>query len=101
MEGDSDLLLTYSSIAFQSTPSAWRETGRYTWVASAEMLISIHSLRVEGDPFARFVILVCVISIHSLRVEGDKCNSIRFVGGSISIHSLRVEGDPEGVMSCQ
>ena len=34
---------------FQSTPSAWRETGR---IPSAEQPcdISIHSLRMEGDP---------------------------------------------------
>ena len=34
-----------------------------------------------------------VISIHSLRVEGDKCRLRGISAGSISIHSLRVEGD--------
>ena len=34
---------------FQSTPSAWRET---EWLSFFAMLadISIHSLRMEGDP---------------------------------------------------
>ena len=56
---------------FQSTPSVWRETCNLCRNAGCSM-ISIHSLRVEGDkqrclklqrPFS--------ISIHSLRVEGD------------------------------
>ena len=34
--------------------------------------ISIHSLRVEGDPERMLFRLPCTISIHSLRVEGDK-----------------------------
>ena len=33
--------------------------------------ISIHSLRVEGDPERMLFRLPCTISIHSLRVEGD------------------------------
>ena len=33
---------------FQSTPSAWRETKGHNY-ARDEMIISIHSLRVEGD----------------------------------------------------
>ena len=58
---------------FQSTPSVWRETCNLCRNAGCSM-ISIHSLRVEGDkqrclklqrPFS--------ISIHSLRVEGDRC----------------------------
>ena len=55
---------------FQSTPSAWRET-------NAEMTqnlfvdISIHSLRMEGDPCVSDCIFFIVISIHSLRMEGD------------------------------
>ena len=33
--------------------------------------ISIHSLRVEGDPICAIMELPIFISIHSLRVEGD------------------------------
>ena len=57
--------------------------------------ISIHALRVEGDPeYLASVFLDTYISIHALRVEGDvpvvtpDADSIR-----ISIHALRVEGD--------
>ena len=57
-------------------------------------MISIHSLRVEGD------IVIAMsrncgtsISIHSLRVEGDPPQSLFCVLRGISIHSLRVEGD--------
>ena len=37
--------------------------------------------------------LVHVISIHTLRVEGDLKNYIGCEGLEISIHTLRVEGD--------
>ena len=56
---------------FQSTPSVWRETKCKVRI-QAEKLISIHSLRVEGDETGA---TKCkggyIISIHSLRVEGD------------------------------
>ena len=56
---------------FQSTPSAWRET-----ITLAERYglyyISIHSLRMEGDPQSvQFALEDDIISIHSLRMEGD------------------------------
>ena len=62
---------TSLSNPFQSTPSAWRETGGMQGSGQTQD-ISIHSLRMEGDqcrlyrernPF--------LISIHSLRMEGD------------------------------
>ena len=62
--------------SFQSTPSVWRETCKQD-VVTEMAIISIHSLRMEGDPvllrrFAEFG-----ISIHSLRMEGDpKARSI-------------------------
>ena len=78
---------------FQSTPSVWRETD-FVPTVYTKWLISIHSLRVEGDgsvddfevviyPFQstpsvwrethnfRITFLALFISIHSLRVEGD------------------------------
>ena len=79
---------------FQSTPSAWRETYDIGTDDCYILCISIHSLRMEGDA-------ACVyhawrtgkISIHSLRMEGDL--SVRFILTLllISIHSLRMEGD--------
>ena len=55
--------------------------------------ISIHSLRVEGDPRSPTSAPSRMISIHSLRVEGDGIFSGQRFGQGISIHSLRVEGD--------
>ena len=56
---------------FQSTPSAWRETG-VVFPVTVNAVISIHSLRMEGDLQLQ---ALCVghfgISIHSLRMEGD------------------------------
>ena len=79
-------------------------------------VISIHSLRMEGDSFASFsssstayfnplpphggrpdrldaVAHCAVISIHSLRMEGDLGFVLPFAQPGISIHSLRMEGD--------
>ena len=56
---------------FQSTPSAWRETF-VCCSFSFRFLISIHSLRMEGDPiYGGNVPPPQIISIHSLRMEGD------------------------------
>ena len=82
-----------------------------------EVVISIHSLRMEGDDIipgtmtnifyfnplpphggrhcGTFLFLFCFnISIHSLRMEGDVKKHL-FQGHEldISIHSLRMEGD--------
>ena len=48
----------------------WRETIRPAGVVSV-VVISIHSLRVEGDPQRTTEDDEAAISIHSLRVEGD------------------------------
>ena len=79
--------------AFQSTPSAWRET-HMLLLSLRRWKISIHSLRMEGDG-------------RSHRASGEpayfnplpphggrrfsRC-SLTFAG-DISIHSLRMEGD--------
>ena len=80
--------------SFQSTPSAWRETpgadlgrknsryfnplpphgGRHSSrnASSLAAIISIHSLRMEGDLRQHsHLIHLLSISIHSLRMEGD------------------------------
>ena len=101
---------------FQSTPSAWRETYRY-YALEVIFYISIHSLRMEGDPLLACRSFQCIpISIHSLRMEGDyfsarsvgivksfqstpsawretTLRSRKSVHVGISIHSLRMEGD--------
>ena len=60
-----------------------------------DQLISIHSLRMEGDYAAGKGYTFWEISIHSLRMEGDIDNvSDRLTSSGISIHSLRMEGDP-------
>ena len=56
--------------AFQSTPSAWRETRCFQNILLM-FIISIHSLRMEGDRAGLQTIQKFVISIHSLRMEGD------------------------------
>ena len=43
-----------------------------------EAEISIHSLRVEGDPIPHLIIYAISISIHSLRVEGDNTSIDQF-----------------------
>ena len=94
MEGDrSTAQEKQYTVKFQSTPSAWRETGKLTGY-DCPKCISIHSLRMEGDvnspwrlashdsfqstPSAWRETLVIIpfnarftISIHSLRMEGD------------------------------
>ena len=62
--------------AFQSTPSVWRATKGMAW-QGRHGLISIHTLRVEGDTFTCDCCGATVISIHTLRVEGDCQNECR------------------------
>ena len=62
------------SSQFLSTPSVWRVTSR-TPPADQTAAISIHTLRVEGDPGNQpKLALAKNISIHTLRVEGDPGN---------------------------
>ncbi len=101
---------------FQSTPSAWRETPEKLLLGCGQ-IISIHSLRMEGDMIPTIVCgITSHISIHSLRMEGDffcvlsvildalfqstpsawretKSGKIAVKLTKISIHSLRMEGD--------
>ena len=57
-------------------------------------VISIHSLRMEGDAGVVQIVAYLGISIHSLRMEGDRRNGVRRRRRqAISIHSLRMEGD--------
>ena len=55
--------------------------------------ISIHALRVEGDPVEKAGLGQHHISIHALRVEGDVFGIYPHLSNFISIHALRVEGD--------
>ena len=80
-------------IIFQSTPSAWRETGMAV-PATLTSVISIHSLRMEGD-LSR-LLMDCVMSIFqstpsAWRETPPICPDLP--PSRISIHSLRMEGD--------
>ena len=107
---------------FQSTPSAWRETENDPPFLRM-ILISIHSLRMEGDSTRiAGVKIISNISIHSLRMEGDilqvantttknyfnplpphggrrRSGCINRLRRHISIHSLRMEGDRFSIKS--
>ena len=107
--------ITSAVSAFQSTPSAWRETystmtgpqnmwnfnplpphgGRLIQVLRSWFpnFISIHSLRMEGDMRTQLTPKRFSISIHSLRMEGDAFQKFICLYQHISIHSLRMEGD--------
>ena len=107
---------------FLSTPSGWRAT-LLAFENGVILDISIHALRVEGDPRRScyaggadgflstpsgwratksfFKIREkFLISIHALRVEGDRDRTNLIVPHvQISIHALRVEGDSKNGQS--
>ena len=72
-------------------PGGGRPFTRLCYGAATE--ISIHALRVEGDPRCFFIFRHSKISIHALRVEGDQLFDYTCSHARISIHALRVEGD--------
>ena len=110
------IFITGHTTLFQSTPSVWRETDMAD-LAISMILISIHSLRVEGDIslFRHSSCLLLFQSTPSVWRETDDIyttfqitenfNPLPPCGGrhrsecdnmgqkDISIHSLRVEGD--------
>ena len=59
-----------SRVLFLSTPSGWRATVCVDLQHHGRG-ISIHALRVEGDPTVAQRWRWVIISIHALRVEGD------------------------------
>ena len=85
------------------------------YLARGDGDISIHTLRMEGDPWEPRWRIKCVfqstpsawrvteeigsirrqrtISIHTLRMEGDPLQRLCRGAERISIHTLRVEGD--------
>ena len=78
---------------FQSTPSAWRETGFFTPVCYPRS-ISIHSLRMEGD----VAIFHCITERLSFQSTPSAWREtvkawLLCPCKRISIHSLRMEGD--------
>ena len=120
MEGDLVLFhFLYLAFSFQSTPSAWRETGRNPALQGCSTR-NFNPLPPHGGRPERSRLYPCreYISIHSLRMEGDQpilhgIGRFRYFnprpphGGrrgrqtetvrreGISIHSLRMEGDRE------
>ena len=70
-------------LPFQSTPSAWRETVAHINQCDS-LVISIHSLRMEGDIVAvNDDFSAQLISIHSLRMEGDQV--------TVCVHNRRTQ----------
>ena len=84
---------------FQSTPSAWRET-EMTSCCSKTSIISIHSLRMEGDRLMRHC-LAAGIRFQSTPSAWREthCSSNTTTRDCISIHSLRMEGDESFLLS--
>ena len=85
----------FKNFAFQSTPSAWRETFPGIAFYQSEG-ISIHSLRMEGDLMALIHAIPDIVfqSTPSAWRETTFTDLERQSQG-ISIHSLRMEGDPQ------
>ena len=78
---------------FQSTPSAWRETIDLV-DGDPAIIISIHSLRMEGDLF-QATPMPEPLNFNPLPPHGGRryaCAGVS-AGLYISIHSLRMEGD--------
>ena len=78
---------SYRDTRFQSTPSAWRETGDGGTTVTLD--INFNPLPPHGGrPIGCFCRskLHLFISIHSLRMEGDQ-NSTRFSGGERTFQS--------------
>ena len=57
------------------------------------LVISIHTLRMEGDRLTELEKVNHNISIHTLRMEGDEFFANISTAKGISIHTLRMEGD--------
>ena len=83
----------YRPPKFQSTPSAWRET-LVRFDPLNEEIISIHSLRMEGDTLTIMTSSddsnFNPLPPHGGRRKRRRCGHC---GTKISIHSLRMEGD--------
>ena len=92
MEGDVDVTtLTQNAVAFQSTPSAWKQHNNAICSHSDFNPLPPHGGR-RIIPLDRLE--QRKISIHSLRMEGDALNfGLGCDVVDISIHSLRMEGD--------
>ena len=74
MEGDPARSSSVGScVAFQSTPSAWRETGKKYTEYEVSQFQSTPSAWRETQPNL-IIFQGSGISIHSLRMEGDTCN---------------------------
>ena len=55
---------------------------------------------MEGDDDTHELVDETGISIHTLRVEGDPIMSPEAIAEAISIHTLRVEGDQIKTETC-
>ena len=93
-ETSDGLYFLYTNVSFQSTPSAWRETLPVIRIRKIRSDISIHSLRMEGDGIRCLLILLGKY-FNPLPPHGGRPQFYlsSFSRGEISIHSLRMEGD--------
>ena len=84
------LLVRPFASLFQSTPSAWRETIMY-FVSKMEKLISIHSLRMEGDHI--FESVLCEISnFNPLPPHGGRPYGSRVIQCPLNFNPLPPHG---------
>ena len=84
------LLMLLLHRTFQSTPSAWRETIMY-FVSKMEKLISIHSLRMEGDHI--FESVLCEISnFNPLPPHGGRPYGSRVIQCPLNFNPLPPHG---------
>ena len=100
VEGDPQVHFLWHTLhSFQSTPSVWRETLYHGWFYKYDPFQSTPSVwretLLEDNEIRK-----TIISIHSLRVEGDDNINSFCYRRLISIHSLRVEGDCDFRRSC-
>ena len=91
----SPIVKALTPLQFQSTPSVWRVTA-YTIYPTYGNIISIHTLRVEGDCIAQTRISFCRLfqstpSVWRVTDYTDQLSELH----DISIHTLRVEGDSD------
>ena len=82
-----------SSVAFQSTPSAWRAT--FESLRGVQVVEDFNPRPPHGGRRRchRWRRRKTPISIHALRMEGDRGVLHPAAGRIISIHALRMEGD--------
>ena len=81
MEGDSTEEISSPTVAYFNPLPPHGGRLQHSQRHTSHHIISIHSLRMEGDISISSFCTVCLISIHSLRMEGDVNNRLFFILG--------------------